>query len=147
MFAKIENGIVVKTAGDIRQEFPNTSFPAIISADHLPAGWVIVQPAHPPTVAANEQAVPGMPILSGGVWVQGYEVLTISASEKIAQDNMVAALVRADRDARIAETDWTQAKDILDSVSSKYAVYRQALRDVPTQPGFPYSVNWPVKPV
>ncbi len=30
--------------------------------------------------------------------------------------------------------------------SGSWAQYRQALRDLPTQPGFPYQIEWPVKP-
>jgi len=56
-----------------------------------------------------------------------------------------AAAVRADRNARLAATDWTQ---IADSTADKpaWAAYRQALRDVPSQAGFPQSVTWPQEP-
>lgn len=50
------------------------------------------------------------------------------------------------RNQYLAETDWTQAKDVPDSVSAKWAPYRQALRDVPQQPGFPNDITWPTKP-
>lgn len=50
------------------------------------------------------------------------------------------------RDMLLKNSDWTQAKDIPDAVSSKYATYRQALRDVPQQSGFPQNIVWPVKP-
>ena len=60
-------------------------------------------------------------------------------------DTRKAAEVRADRNARIAATDWTQ---IADSTADKpaWATYRQALRDVPSQVGFPQSVTWPQEP-
>ena len=54
--------------------------------------------------------------------------------------------LRNRRDQLLTATDWTQAKDIPDAVSSKYATYRQALRDVPQQSGFPENIVWPVKP-
>ena len=56
-----------------------------------------------------------------------------------------AAAVRADRNARLAATDWTQ---IADSTADKpaWSTYRQALRDVPLQAGFPQNVSWPQKP-
>lgn len=57
-----------------------------------------------------------------------------------------AAEVRSERNRRLSESDWTQGKDIPDSVSSAWAVYRQALRDIPTQSGFPWEVNWPAQP-
>lgn len=54
--------------------------------------------------------------------------------------------LRIQRNQLLTATDWTQAKDIPDAVSSKYAAYRQALRDVPQQSGFPENIVWPVKP-
>ena len=57
-----------------------------------------------------------------------------------------AVLVRTDRDGRLAASDWTQVSDApVDRAA--WAAYRQALRDVPQQPGFPLSVTWPVPPV
>ena len=56
------------------------------------------------------------------------------------------ASARDTRDNLLAKTDWTQAKDIPDAVSAKWAPYRQALRDVPQQAGFPENIVWPSKP-
>lgn len=53
--------------------------------------------------------------------------------------------VRAERDRLLAESDWTQVADApVDQAA--WATYRQALRDVPEQQGFPHDVIWPVKP-
>ncbi len=54
--------------------------------------------------------------------------------------------LRNKRDQLLAATDWTQAADIPQATRDKYAAYRQALRDVPQQPGFPDNIQWPVKP-
>ena len=51
------------------------------------------------------------------------------------------AEVRADRDNRLASTDWTASSDL--KMSDEMKVYRQALRDVPAQENFP-DVTWPV---
>lgn len=53
---------------------------------------------------------------------------------------------RLDRNRLLAETDWSQAVDTPQTVKNKYAAYRQALRDVPQQAGFPDNIQWPVKP-
>lgn len=53
---------------------------------------------------------------------------------------------RAQRDRLLTATDWTQAADIPQATRDKYVAYRQALRDVPQQPGFPDNIQWPVKP-
>lgn len=50
------------------------------------------------------------------------------------------------RNKLLAATDWSQAADVPQAIKDKYATYRQALRDVPQQPGFPENVQWPVKP-
>jgi hypothetical protein len=57
-----------------------------------------------------------------------------------------AAEVRAERNAKLAATDWTQGADTPQAIKDKYAPYRQALRDVPAQSGFPNTVVWPMQP-
>jgi len=53
--------------------------------------------------------------------------------------------VRANRNKLLAASDWTQVADApVDQAA--WAAYRQALRDIPQQEGFPYSITWPVKP-
>ena len=56
--------------------------------------------------------------------------------------------VRAQRDALLEETDYLLMPDYPISAEDLEAVkaYRQALRDVPEQEGFPYTVVWPEKP-
>ena len=60
-----------------------------------------------------------------------------------ARDRL-AAQVRAERNAKIAACDWRVLPDVLNG--DVWKVYRQALRDVPEQPGFPGNVIWPVEP-
>jgi hypothetical protein len=56
-----------------------------------------------------------------------------------------AEQVRIERNRLLLESDWTQATDApVDQAA--WATYRQALRDVPQQAGFPESVDWPLKP-
>lgn len=57
--------------------------------------------------------------------------------------------VRAKRDSLISETDYLLASDYPISAEDLEAVkvYRQALRDVPQQEGFPFDVVWPDLPV
>lgn len=60
----------------------------------------------------------------------------------------VAAQVRSQRDAMIAETDYLMMSDYPISAEDKALVetYRQALRDIPEQEGFPSNIQWPVAP-
>jgi len=49
--------------------------------------------------------------------------------------------VRAERDVKLAETDWTASTDV--TMTAEMTAYRQALRDVPAQAGFPNTIDWP----
>lgn len=55
---------------------------------------------------------------------------------------------RTQRDKLLADTDWTQVLDApIDSATRKaYRTYRQALRDIPEQEGFPETITWPELP-
>ena len=67
------------------------------------------------------------------------------AAYKTVKDTEQAKSVRSTRDTKLKDTDWTQ---IADSTADKtvWATYRQALRDVPAQAGFPWTITWPDAP-
>lgn len=67
------------------------------------------------------------------------------AEYKAMKDAEQAKSVRNTRNDKLKECDWTQ---LADSTVDKavWATYRQALRDVPTQSGFPWTVQWPDQP-
>ena len=53
--------------------------------------------------------------------------------------------IRLTRDRKLAQSDWTQVADApVDQAA--WATYRQALRDIPSQAGFPNEVVWPIEP-
>jgi len=52
--------------------------------------------------------------------------------------------IRQERNRLLADTDWMALSD--NTMTPEWASYRQALRDITAQTGFPYSVNWPTKP-
>ena len=52
---------------------------------------------------------------------------------------------RLERDRRLRISDWTQVPDApVDQAA--WAAYRQALRDIPSQAGFPWDIQWPTQP-
>ena len=53
--------------------------------------------------------------------------------------------VRTQRTEKLAASDWTQLTDAPIN-SSVWATYRQQLRDITAQSGFPWEINWPVAP-
>lgn len=77
-------------------------------------------------------------------WVYANGVFTPPPDTRTPEQK--AEGIRLRRDQLLAATDWTQAVDVPQATKDKYAAYRQALRDVPQQPGFPDNIQWPVKP-
>lgn len=67
---------------------------------------------------------------------------------ELKSDSEYAAEARAKRNSLIAETDYLVMPDYPLPEDRKQAVlaYRQALRDVPEQAGFPRQIDWPEKP-
>jgi len=64
---------------------------------------------------------------------------------KAMKDAEQAKNVRQTRDTKLVDTDWTQVADApVDK--AVWATYRQALRDVTTQSGFPWTITWPDAP-
>ena len=67
------------------------------------------------------------------------------AAYRATKDAEQAANVRHTRNEKLKACDWTQVADApVDK--AVWAVYRQALRDVTAQAGFPWAVDWPVAP-
>lgn len=135
------------TEQEFRAMHPNTSMPQQLSQELLKAfdaDVVLEGPQAQPTryQVAYRNGVEKI----DGKWYTKYSVSDMGAEAKAALDASQAQNVRDQRDRLIAETDWTQGKDIPDNISTKWATYRQALRDVPAQTGFPWTVQWPTKP-
>ena len=68
------------------------------------------------------------------------QFVLLSAEENATRD--------AERNALLAETDYLALSDV--TMSSAWTTYRQNLRDIPAQSGFPndegYTVTYPTKP-
>ena len=52
--------------------------------------------------------------------------------------------IRERRDNLLSETDWCANSDVI--MSDDMTTYRQALRDITSQDGFPINITWPTKP-
>ena len=63
---------------------------------------------------------------------------------KAIKDVEQAKNVRATRDTKLSETDWRFRSDM--TPSQAWKDYCQALRDVPNQSGFPWTITWPDTP-
>jgi hypothetical protein len=103
---------------------------------------VIAEPEYAATqgwVAAPDNMSAGC-VFDGTSWSNPNAPTPEQAREKLAAE------MREQRNARLSATDWTQAVDVPQATKDKWAPYRQALRDVPQQAGFPDNIQWPSKP-
>ena len=69
------------------------------------------------------------------------ETIQLTADEENAR---AAAKVREKRDELLAATDWMANSDV--TLADNWKTYRQALRDITSQAGFPNSVTYPTEP-
>ena len=67
---------------------------------------------------------------------------------KATKDTEQAKSVRQSRDDKLKETDWIVIKnlELNANIPGAWEVYRQALRDIPAQSGFPWTITWPESP-
>ena len=72
------------------------------------------------------------------------EIDIINSDRAAFIQNRLADLVRLDRNKLLAGTDYLALSD--NTMSAAMTTYRQALRDITEQAGFPTSVTWPTKP-
>jgi hypothetical protein len=79
-----------------------------------------------------------------GKWYTKYSVADMIDEAKAAADANQATNVRNERNRKLTETDWRFRSDL--TPSQEWIDYCQALRDVPTQSGFPWDVTWPTQP-
>ena len=72
----------------------------------------------------------------------------VAADPPPPSDEFLAKLARGQRDVLLTASDWTQQPDVQHpvDVAAAWRTYRQALRDITSQPGFPQNVIWPVVP-
>lgn len=157
MYLKATNGVVEKypySIGLLRKDNPNTSFPKNPSDATLADFGVYPVRENNPTVGADQKLVKSWtPELIDGAWVLNHQAVDMTAEEIAERDGVVAANVREKRDKLLAECDWVTLKAVDASTDGLgvqlpevWVTYRQALRDVPAQAGFPHNVTWPTKP-
>jgi hypothetical protein len=132
--------------GEFRALHPNTSMPQQLSEELLNefgADVVLEGPQASPT-RIQTAYVDGVEQLDGK-WYTKYSVADMDADAITAKNAEQAKAMRQTRSTKLADCDWTQ---VADSPVDKavWATYRQALRDITTQSGFPWEITWPDAP-
>ena len=80
-----------------------------------------------------------------GKWHTKYSVADMDDEAKAAKDAEQAKSVRQTRDQKLKDSDWTQVADAPVN-KEDWAAYRQALRNLPSAEGFPWTVTYPTQP-
>jgi hypothetical protein len=126
------------TLGNLRRDNSQTSFPKNIP-DELLAEYNVypVKTSNAPDFDSKTHNVKQSVELVDGSWAQVWSIVQID--EQVATNN-----VRAHRNRLISDTDWMALTD--NTMPPEWASYRQALRDLTSQDGFPFAVAWPEKP-
>lgn len=140
------NGIVV-TESQFRAEYRNTSFPPVLTPELIDSfGYDPVFEGPQPTLIPPYQYAQRDGVVQiNGKWYTHYIAVTPDAEGKTRMDAEQAARVRADRNQRLADCDWTQLPDApVDH--TEWATYRQQLRTITAQQGFPWEITWPTAP-
>ena len=138
----------VLTERVFRQELYYVSLPKTLTDDTVdPFGYDIVRPSIPPATYSpyTKTVRDGVEQHEDDEWYERYVFETATDPADVAAiDAAAATSVRLERLRLLQETDWTQLGDVVSPAG--YAEYRQALRDVPQQEGFPHQVTWPTLP-
>ena len=158
----------VKSQGQIRLDNKNMSLPKVWTEsvyDALGVDLVLASPRPTPSGDFKVFGRNGVVQDSNGNWVEAwverdmFQEYTVTDEEGVettvtvqAQKDAKVAADRATREAAerdvrntlLKETDYYALSDV--TMSDAMKTYRQALRDVPAQSGFPNSITWPEKP-
>lgn len=156
-YAKIVDGLVDTypyTIEMLKNEFPRTSLPNNLDlVKRVPGGTfelADVEPSAIPSYDRNtHKVVEGAPVKNeSNNWVQTWSVVELDAVEVAKTNQMLDTQNRAIRDRLLSESDVVIIRSIEsgEAISEEVKAYRQALRDVPQQEGYPLSVTWPVDP-
>jgi hypothetical protein len=156
-----ETGQVI-TEQEFRRLHSNTSFPQVLTPeilDNFDVDPILEGPqaqTTPPYEISVRQGIEEI----NGQWFTKYVVgpnftdtedKTAEEQEveyKVRIDEQAAEGIRSQRDKLLQETDWIviKAKETGTNLSASFKEYRQALRDITTQEGFPHNVIWTEKP-
>jgi len=72
-----------------------------------------------------------------------------SSKSWVLNINSLKEFIANKRNNLLYKSDWTQLPNgpLSEQQQSQWATYRQALRDITTQSGYPANITWPTKPV
>lgn len=131
----------------LKRDNPQVSFPANPSPELLEEFGVysVVEVERPEINGLTQDIREINPKLIDGEWVQNWAVKDLTPEELELIHSNTAETVRTRRSTLLAESDWTQVADAPVDRDA-WRAYRNELRDIPNQEGFPFDVVWPTQP-
>lgn len=158
MYVKVKNNQVIQYPygyAELQAENPYTNFNglelpyAFQGTEENLAGNIlepVVNDNTPPYNDSTQRLIAAeTPVFENNQWVIKFSVVDKTSEELAAEEAQKAETVRAERNAALASSDWTQVADA-PVEKAVWAVYRQELRDITKQVGFPWQVTWPNPP-
>ena len=143
-YIRLSDGLYPVTEREIRLEYPNVSFPELFVPPETYA--VVLETPKPQSNQATEGVREIAPTQdAAGNWLRTYEVYALSPEEALATQHTQWQIIRALRNTKLENCDWTQLPDAPVDATA-WATYRQALRDITNQSD-PFNIIWPEEPV
>lgn len=124
---------------DLILENPEISWPSVLSDELLSSFNIkrVVETDRPSGYVAEELP----PVFIDNLWVQQWTLREPTEAETATK----ADVVRLERNPKLLASDWIVARSYEQGVPvpPAWVEYRQALRDITNQPGFPWTITWP----
>lgn len=129
-----------------RVEHPSVSLPERPTKQQLEEfGIVEVVFSIPPNKQSIFNYEETVELNDDGLWQQAWIITDASEEEIYSRTTEQSVKTRQLRNEKLAECDWTQLTDAPVDTAA-WATYRQELRDLTAQEGFPWEVVWPEAP-
>jgi len=148
MYIKVTNDQIQSnySIDDLKRDNPNISFPENIS-DQILADFGVfrcIELASPDYNSRTHRLVTQQPTLVDGVWTVSRIAVQKDQAQIDLENTQKEKSIRDQRNRLLSETDWRFRSDM--NPSQEWKDYCQALRDVPSQDGFPWTIIWPTQP-
>jgi hypothetical protein len=134
------------TLTDLKYENKHISFPDVI--DESVVDMFNVRPVtltEPPEINHTQNLIRSAAPDKKGQWFETWTIENATPGQIKERTNTKVNEIRVKRNQLLLESDWTQCIDSPVNQEA-WANYRQLLRNIPQQEGFPWDISWPEKP-
>lgn len=155
MLIQLDNGIPFGYPVDeknFRMLFKNTSFPEFLTPEVVePFGFGVYEFTQAPQPKKFTKVVEDIPTKgSDGIYYQTWKLVSMTNTEIELVTKEKESEVRNDRNMKLYMSDWTQLNDVEQNYSDEFINqwqdYRNELRKITQQKGFPWDIKWPAEP-